>query len=165
MRTFWIFTTFVAIFILAVWMFAERVVQRTPELKQQPHITEVHGNHGEISLSDLKGKYVLVNFWDSHNAVSRIAAGEYDRFFRDNKHKNIQLLSVNTDDNLKLFNEIVRNDGLDSLTQFHIRNVKAHGISPGYHPEGGYSSYLINPAGKIIAVNPSIKTIKKIINL
>jgi len=44
MRTFWIFTTFVAIFILAVWMFAERVVQRTPELKQQPHITEVHGN-------------------------------------------------------------------------------------------------------------------------
>ncbi len=128
MRTFWIFTTFIAIFILAVWMFAERVVQRTPELKQQPHITEVHGNHGDISLSDLKGKYVLVNFWDSHNAVSRIAAGEYDRFFRDNKHKNIQLLSVNTDDNLKLFNEIVRNDGLDSLTQFHIRNVKAQGI-------------------------------------
>lgn len=164
MKKFWIFTAIVAAFTLAVWMFAERVVRRTPELHPQPHVTEVRGISGGLSMSDLKGKYVLVNFWDSHNAVSRIAAGEYDRFFRDNRHHNIRLLSVNTDDNPKLFDEIVRHDGLDSLTQFHIRNVKTRGLSPGYHPEGGYSSYLIDPSGNIVAVNPSVQTLKKIIS-
>ncbi|MDE6371572.1 MAG: hypothetical protein K2K92_08805 [Duncaniella sp.] len=96
--------------------------------------------------------------------MSRIAAGEYDRYYKTHPQSGLKLLSVNTDMNPKLFNEIIRTDGLDSLTQFHIRDIKARGLTPGYHPEGGYSSYLLNPSGKIIAVNPSVQSVQRIVS-
>ena len=46
-----------------------------------PDIEMLANDSVNVSLDKLRGKYVLVNFWDSSNAVSRIAAGEYDRFF------------------------------------------------------------------------------------
>lgn len=163
MKKFWIYTAFIAVFAFTVWIFAERITRVDPSLNSHPEVQALSNEAGDVKLSDLKGKYVLVNFWDSHNAVSRIAAGEYDRFFRTHRNSNLKLLSVNTDTNRRLFNEIVHGDGLDSLTQYHILDVKARGISPGYHPEGGYSSYLVNPSGKIIAVNPTVQTVEKII--
>lgn len=160
MKKFWIFLSFVIVFAAGVWVFASRVEQASPEaVHSTPRLLEMSNGSTSLSVSDLRGKYVLVNFWDSHNAVSRIAAGEYDRYFRAHPRSGLRLLSVNTDDNRRLFNEIVRRDGLDSLTQFHIADVKARGITPGYHPEGGYSSYLLNPSGKIVAVNPTVQTV------
>lgn len=149
---------------MVVWLFSERIENTalrsgTPT----PKLLEVANGSTQLSASDLKGKYVLVNFWDSHNAVSRIAAGEYDRYFRTHRYPELRLLSVNTDENRRLFDEIVRRDGLDSLTQFHIADIKARGIPQGYHPESGYSSYLLSPTGKIVAVNPTIQTVNEII--
>ncbi|MDE6205304.1 MAG: hypothetical protein K2F66_04200 [Duncaniella sp.] len=164
MKKLLIFISLVIIFATVVWIFFGRIESTTPGLSGPPRLLEAANSSTQLSTSDLKGKYVLVNFWDSHNAVSRIAAGEYDRYFRANKRPDLRLLSVNTDDNRRLFDEIVRRDGLDSLTQFHIADIKARGISPGYHPEGGYSSYLLNPSGKIVAVNPTVQAINTIIN-
>ncbi|MBD5322828.1 MAG: redoxin domain-containing protein [Bacteroides sp.] len=164
MKRFWIFTSFVLIFALAVWMFSTRIDSQAQASNSTPQLLEATNTSSHLSTSDLKGKYVLVNFWDSHNAVSRIAAGEYDRYYRTHRNNNLRLLSVNTDDNRRLFDEIVRRDGLDTLTQFHIADVKARGISPGYHPESGYSSYLLNPSGKIIAVNPTVQAVNKIVS-
>lgn len=163
MKKFWIFTTIVLLFAMAVWTFAWRVDRQNPDSHHPPRVVEAANKATSLSASDLRGKYVLVNFWDSHNAVSRIAAGEYDRYFRSHRNANLRLLSVNTDENRRLFDEIVRRDGLDSLTQFHIADVKARGISPGYHPEGGYSSYLLNPSGKVIAVNPTVQAVNRIV--
>lgn len=164
MKKLLIFISLVIIFATVMWIFFGRIESTTPGLSGPPRLLEAANSSTQLSTSDLKGKYVLVNFWDSHNAVSRIAAGEYDRYFRANKRPDLRLLSVNTDDNRRLFDEIVRRDGLDSLTQFHIADIKARGISPGYHPEGGYSSYLLNPSGKIVAVNPTVQAINTIIN-
>ncbi|MDE6067226.1 MAG: redoxin domain-containing protein, partial [Duncaniella sp.] len=130
MKRFWIFTSFVLIFALAVWMFSTRIDSQAQASNSTPQLLEATNTSSHLSTSDLKGKYVLVNFWDSHNAVSRIAAGEYDRYYRTHRNNNLRLLSVNTDDNRRLFDEIVRRDGLDTLTQFHIADVKARGISP-----------------------------------
>ena len=156
-------TIIVALLLLLVGgigVFFNRLGHAVPELgSSTPRLESVSPADGEaLSMSDLRGRYVLVNFWDSSNAMSRIAAGEYDRFFRSHPRRNLSLLSVNTDNNRTLFNEIVRKDGLDSLTQYHIADVKARGITPDYHPEDGYSSYLLKPACKIIAVNPTLST-------
>ena len=118
MKRFWIFTSFVLIFALAVWMFSTRIDSQAQASNSTPQLLEATNTSSHLSTSDLKGKYVLVNFWDSHNAVSRIAAGEYDRYYRTHRNNNLRLLSVNTDDNRRLFDEIVRRDGLDTLTQF-----------------------------------------------
>lgn len=152
---------------LGVWLFIERLTRVVPALNtSSPRLESINGNSciEKLKVSDLRGKYVLVNFWDSSSAMSRIAAGEYDRFVRSLRNtSSLRLLSINTDHNRNLFNEIVRADGLDSLSQYHIADVKTRGITPDFHPEDGYSSYLIDPQGNIVAVNPTIATIEKII--
>lgn len=132
--------------------------QTTPELRL------LANDSVNVSIDKLKGKYVLVNFWDSSNAVSRIAAGEYDRFLHANPTSRFSLLSVNTDKNLELFREIVRKDHLDSSTQFHISDAKARHLSHDYRPDNGFSSYLIDPEGKIVAVNPSVTTLESFLS-
>ena len=159
--------TYIVIVLLAalgVWLFLARMIHTTTDRFNPPILKSISKDGFDLSIKDLKGQYVLVNFWDSRNAVSRIAAGEYDRYYKTHPQSGLKLLSVNTDMNPKLFNEIIRTDGLDSLTQFHIRDIKARGLTPGYHPEGGYSSYLLNPSGKIIAVNPSVQSVQRIVS-
>lgn len=168
MKKIGIFSLFVLIFALAVGIFVNRLCKETPGLgsvsvPQLEAVTSPTADR-ELTMADLRGKYVLVNFWDSSNAMSRIAAGEYDRFFRTHRQRNLQLVSVNTDENRRLFDEIVRTDGLDALTQYHIADVRARGITPDYHPEDGYSSYLINPSGHVVAVNPTLTTIENILH-
>lgn len=129
-----------------------------------PDIEEGINKTTEFNKSNLKGNYNLVNFWDSSNAVSRIATGEYDRLYQKNKNKPFRLLSVNTDIDPALFDQIVKTDGLDESTQYHIRNVKGKNLRSDCRIETGFSSYLIDPEGKIAAINPSVQTLERILS-
>lgn len=153
------YIAFFGVLILMISAYSERVV-KAEKGYTAPEIEMVNDGETNISLDKLRGKYVLVNFWDSNSAISRIAAGEYDRFLKESPSK-FKLLSINTDDNKKLFKEIVKNDNLDISTQFHIDDVKTRNTKNDYRLEQGFSSYLINPEGKIVAVNPSVTTLEK----
>lgn len=154
------YIAFFAVLIFLVSAYSERVV-KAEKGYSAPEIEMVSNGSKDIALSSLRGKYVLVNFWDSGSAVSRIAANEYDRFSRSKKKNKFELLSINTDDNKKLFREIVKNDNLDNATQYHIGEVKTKNTRKDYRIEQGFSSYLINPQGKVVAVNPSVTTLEK----
>ncbi|MCM1521295.1 MAG: redoxin domain-containing protein [Muribaculaceae bacterium] len=149
---------------LMVAVFALRVNREDTDPRAVPHITSASNTTGHVNLSDLRGKYVLVNFWDSHNAVSRIAAGEYDRYIKQHPGQNIRLLSVNTDDNRRLYDEIVRHDGLDVKTQYHVSDTKVGGHTTSFQPEEGYASYLVDPQGEVVAVNPSVGTLENLLD-
>lgn len=157
------YIVFCIVIALMVAVFAVRVNREDTDPQAVPHIDTASNSAGTVDLSSLKGKYVLVNFWDSHNAVSRIAAGEYDRFLRSHRHSNLRLLSVNTDDNRRLYDEIVSHDGLDRSTQYHISDTRRGKAAPDYHPVQGYASYLVNPQGKVVAVNPSVTQLENIL--
>jgi len=155
-----IYISFIGVIIYMISAYSERVTKMSRD-HSAPVIEKVRNDSADISLDNLKGNYVLVNFWDSGSAISRIAAGEYDKFSRNTPDNKFKLLSINTDDNKKLFREIVKNDNLDSSTQFHIEEVKTKNALANYRLKHGYSSYLINPQGKIVAVNPSVPTLEK----
>lgn len=70
-----------AVFLLSVSARTERVVQAA-EGFTAPQF-EINSDSSSISLADLKGRYVLLNFWDSTDAVSRIATADYDAFARN----------------------------------------------------------------------------------
>ncbi|MDE5649919.1 MAG: peroxiredoxin family protein [Duncaniella sp.] len=154
------YIAFFGAIILLVSAYSERVI-KAEKGYTAPEIEMVSNDSTDISLDKLRGKYVLVNFWDSGSAISRIAAGEYDRFLRNSTDNNFKLLSINTDENKNLFHEIVKNDNLDTSTQFHIGEVKTKNTKKDYRLEQGFSSYLIDPQGKIVAVNPSVTTLEK----
>lgn len=146
-----------------VGVFAMRVDREDTDAKAMPHIDAASNFEGTVDISQLKGDYVLVNFWDSHNAVSRIAAGEYDRMLKTHPDMPVKLLSVNTDDDRPLYQEIVNHDKLDPSTQFHISDTRKGKHAPAFHATDGYASYLLGPDGKTVAVNPSVEQVERIV--
>lgn len=108
-----------------------------------------------VSLKDLRGKYVLLNFWKSTDATSRRDANIYTAWCRSHPGAAMDLVNVNFDSNPELFSEIVRRDGLNPSQQFRVGGDTAVAVSHTFGLESGYGSLLINPEGKIIAHNPS----------
>lgn len=160
MKKIFSYIAFFAAIVLLISAYSERVM-KAEKGYTAPEIEMLVNDSVEVSLSQLRGKYVLVNFWDSENAVSRIAAGEYDRYFRNKTYTEpFTILSVNTDSDPKFFKEVVKKDNLEASTQFHITDAKMKNLEADYRLNHRFASYLINPQGKIIAVNPSISCLQ-----
>lgn len=120
-----------------------------------------------IAPESFKGKYVLLNFWSTADGKSRLKANELNAAINeldknDNKGK-ISLVSVNFDRSEKLFHEIVKRDNLDTHSQFYA-GKDAENIRHAYNLHKGLNSFLINPKGKIIAVNPGREDLSRILN-
>jgi peroxiredoxin len=116
----------------------------------------------ELTLDEMRGEYVILNFWTSTDAVSRVAANEYSDWVAEHPEADVSLLSVNFDTSEGLFREIVRRDGMDVATQYHVAGAEAEAIRNNYALHGGYGTVLINPQGKIIAHNPTEAELDKI---
>ena len=116
---------------------------------------------GMVSLDDLRGHHVLLNFWKSTDAQSRRAANEYTAWLR--KHPGeVELLSVNLDESEPLFREIVRIDSLIPSTQHHVSGNHGKAVSDSYQLDYGIGSLLIDPNGKIVAHNPDSETLTEL---
>ena len=117
---------------------------------------EVKAEDGDvISLSDMKGRFVIVNFWTSADANSRIAANQYDSYVESVEGEHLSLVSVNIDRNQRLFEEIKRRDGLNAKSQYYAQPGSASDLIRKFNMGNGLQSYLIDPQGTITAINPS----------
>ena len=117
---------------------------------------EVKAEDGDvISLSDMKGRFVIVNFWTSADANSRIAANQYDSYVESVEGEHLSLVSVNIDRNQSLFEEIKRRDGLNAKSQYYVQPGSASDLIRKFNMGNGLQSYLIDPQGTITAINPS----------
>lgn len=116
-----------------------------------------------LSLADLKGRYVLLTFWASNDASSRVSAGNYNSFAEQANEEQFCLVSVNMDNNETLYNEIVRRDNLNAKSQFHVQGDEASRLKEEYRLKNGFNSYLIDPTGQIIATNPSELTLTQVL--
>lgn len=158
------FIVFSAILLVSVSAHTDKVVDATNGYSVPALTLESENNN--ISLNELKGKYVLLTFWSSTDAISRVACNEYTAFEKDaNAEEQFCFLSVNFDKCERLFREIVRRDNLKAETQFYVQGDNMTKIKNTFHLEDGYKSFLIDPIGRIIATNPSTATLKKILSL
>lgn len=126
----------------------------------QAPVFKVEANDTIVSLNDMKGHWVLLQFWAASDAKSRILTKQYSDLIRTNpanrpSSDRFRFLAINMDRSEKLFKEIAKIDGMDEKAQFHVSGKKAGKLVNDYHLENGMHSYLINPQGKIVAKDPT----------
>ncbi len=166
-KTIGLFLLAVAVCIISVAAYTERVYQpregyRAPSFE----LAGLADTARTMKLSDLKGQFVLLSFWSAADPMSRMRNMTNDlmvrrvdsRLGRSSKDT-LNFISVNFDSSRKLVEEIAARDSLNLNDILLAAGPDARRIRNDYHLGEGYRSYLIDPAGRVIARNPSENTI------
>ncbi|NQX39010.1 Peroxiredoxin [Pedobacter steynii] len=105
-----------------------------------------------ISLSSMKGKYVLVDFWASWCGPCRAENPYLLKAYAKFKDKGFTILSVSLDDNRKAWLNAVK---YDKLLWPQVSDLKAeeNEVGKSYAIRGIPANFLIDPQGKIVAKN------------
>ncbi|MDE7411743.1 MAG: redoxin domain-containing protein [Paramuribaculum sp.] len=158
-KTMIVIALFAILLVMAAAGSSHEYESREGALAPKFEVTDVNGD--VVALPMMQGKYVLVNFWSSTDADSRINANLYDRFVKNNATEDkLSLVSVNMDRNESLFREIVRRDRLDAKSQVHVLGSAASTMMHSFgQKDESCRSYLIDPDGVIVAVNPGIDAV------
>jgi peroxiredoxin len=120
--------------------------------KQAPNFT-LHDRSGKsVSLSSLKGKYVLIDFWASWCGPCRSESPNMVKLYQKFKDKNFEILGVSLDGSEDAWNGAIEKDGLtwlhvSDLMQWNSPVVSMYGI------EGIPATVIVDPSGVIVAKN------------
>jgi len=120
--------------------------------KKAPGITQFDVDGNPYSLQDLKGKYVLVDFWASWCPPCREENPNLVATYAEFKDKNFEILGVSFDKNLDSWKKAIKDD---NLTWKHISDLQHwnNGASGVYAVKAIPQNVLVDPNGIIIARN------------
>ncbi|NQZ79000.1 MAG: TlpA family protein disulfide reductase [Ekhidna sp.] len=105
-----------------------------------------------MNLSDLKGKWVLVDFWASWCRACRIENPKFARLYKKFNSSGFEIISISKDDSESNWKKAINKDGVDSWT--HIWD-KDKSISDAYSISSLPQNVVISPDGKVAAKNVS----------
>jgi peroxiredoxin len=118
--------------------------------KQAPDLTMNDVNGHPVSISNFKGKYLLVDFWASWcrpcRAENPNVVSAYNKF----KDRNFTILGVSLDQNKDAWVQAIKNDGLTWTHMSDLKYWESAAVST-YKFQGIPYNILIDPSGKVIA--------------
>ena len=107
-----------------------------------------------FDLTDLKGKYVLLSFWASYDAQSRMQNASLSNALRSTS-QDVEMVSVSFDEYQSVFQETIRKDQIVTPTCFVETEGEDSGLFKKYRLNRGFTNYLLDGNGVIIAKNIS----------
>ena len=116
-------------------------------------------------LSDMKGKYVLLSFWASYDAHSRMQNASLSNVLRSaSRNENVEMVSVSFDEYQSVFKETARKDQIVTPTCFVETKGESSGLFKKYRLGRGFTNYLLDENGVIIAKNISAAELSAYLN-
>jgi len=135
--------------------------ERTKLGNPAPDFTLTDTLNKPVSLSDFKGKYVLLNFWATFCGPCVLEKRFLKKTYASFKGKNFELFDVSVTDKSGKYGDrgkwvsMVRNFGLPWVNVYGDTARELYGI------EAFPQNFLIDPAGKIIAHDVHIDSLDK----
>lgn len=119
-----------------------------------PDFTQADTSGNAVHLKDLRGKYVLIDFWASWCYPCREENPNLVKAYNQYKDQNFTVLGVSLDQPGKhdAWTKAIREDGLSWL---HVSDLKywKNEVALRYSVRSIPQNFLIDPNGKIIAAN------------
>ena len=106
-------------------------------------------------LSGMKGKYLLLSFWASYDAQSRMQNASLNHVLRESAQDNVEMVSVSFDEYRSVFEETVRKDRIVTPVCFVETEGENSELYKEFRLSRGFTNYLLDDAGVIVAKNIS----------
>ena len=108
-----------------------------------------------FKLGNLKGKYVLLSFWASYDAQSRMQNVSLSNVLRSSR--NVEMVSVSFDEFKSIFNETIKKDRISTSNCFVELAGNSSDLFKTYRLNKGFKNFLLDKNGVIVAkdITPS----------
>lgn len=123
---------------------------------------KICGEKQLIDLKDLQGKYVLLSFWASYDAPSRMQNATLSH--ATSKNDNIEMVSVSFDHYKSIFNETIKKDRIATTNCFVELEGEHSELYQAYRLHKGFKNYLLDENGVIIAKDINVKQLSSYLN-
>lgn len=115
-----------------------------------------------IDLKDLRGKYVLLSFWASYDALSRMQNATLNHAVA--QADNVEMVSVSFDEYKSIFSETIKKDQISTSNCF----VELAGVSSDlyqtYRLKRGFKNFLLDENGVIVAKDVTVSELSSYLN-
>jgi cytochrome c biogenesis protein CcmG, thiol:disulfide interchange protein DsbE len=111
-------------------------------------VLPVLGGHGQGSIADYRGRWVLVNLWASWCVPCRQEAPELDRFAQRYRKRGVSVLGIDVQDN--------SDDALAFLRDYDVRYRQLRSVgderSAAFGSTGVPENFLVDPQGRLALI-------------
>jgi cytochrome oxidase Cu insertion factor (SCO1/SenC/PrrC family) len=107
----------------------------------------------EVSLSAMQGKYVLLSFWSSYDAESRVRNATLQHAAEADDR--VEMVSVSFDEYQSIFDETIKKDQLFAEHCFVDLAGSSSPLYRKYRLDRGFKNYLLDENGVIVATQLS----------
>jgi len=152
------------IFLLMIGLALGTIAFAQPTIGTAAQEINLPGLDGKsISLTQFKGKVVLVDFWASWCKPCRNSNWQLKSLYKKYNSKGFEIFGVSIDDNQSEWKKAVKQDKINWPQVIDVKASAGNGLTDFWGINYIPTSFLLDSNGKVIAVNPEGKDLDKLL--